>query len=68
MTTDLGATAGRKWDLGGDAALSPMVSVAWEHVYQGTWTPSTPISAVRPAPSRLTARRWGRTVWLWAWA
>ena len=35
LSSDLGATASRKWDLGGGAALSPMVSAAWEHVYQG---------------------------------
>jgi subtilase-type serine protease len=35
LTSDLGATANRKWDLGGGVALSPMVSAAWEHVYQG---------------------------------
>ena len=33
--TDLGAKASRNFDLGGDFILSPNVSVAWEHVYQG---------------------------------
>lgn len=35
LTSDLGAGASRKWDLGGNFVLSPRVSVAWEHVYQG---------------------------------
>ncbi len=34
LTSDLGAAASRNWDLGG-IRLSPSLSVAWEHVYQG---------------------------------
>jgi outer membrane autotransporter protein len=33
--TDLGAKASRNFDLGGEFILSPNVSAAWEHVYQG---------------------------------
>ncbi len=34
LSTDLGATASHSWNLGG-IQLSPSVSAAWEHVYQG---------------------------------
>jgi outer membrane autotransporter protein len=34
LSSDLGVSANRKWDLGG-VTLSPSISAAWEHVYQG---------------------------------
>jgi autotransporter-associated beta strand protein len=34
LSSDLGAAASRKWDLGG-VILSPALGAAWEHVYQG---------------------------------
>ena len=34
LSSDLGATASRQWEMGA-ITLSPSVSAAWEHVYQG---------------------------------
>ena len=34
LNSDLGAAASRTWDLNG-TSLTPTISAAWEHVYQG---------------------------------
>jgi outer membrane autotransporter protein len=36
LLTDLGLKASKNFDLGGGALISPNVSAAWEHVYQGS--------------------------------
>ncbi|HUO57170.1 MAG TPA: autotransporter domain-containing protein [bacterium] len=35
FTTDLGVKAGKSFELGGSASLTPNVSVAWQHIYSG---------------------------------
>lgn len=35
LSTDLGATANLQWGLGGGVTLTPSLSAAWEHIYQG---------------------------------
>ncbi len=35
MNSDLGVSASRAWDLGGGAVLTPSLSAAWEHLFQG---------------------------------
>jgi outer membrane autotransporter protein len=35
LDSDLGVMASRGWDLGGGTVLTPSLSAAWEHLYQG---------------------------------
>jgi outer membrane autotransporter protein len=35
LNSDLGAALSRAWDLGDGVILSPSVSAAWEHLYEG---------------------------------
>jgi len=35
LITDLGAQASKSWDMGGGFILTPQISAAWEHLYQG---------------------------------
>ena len=35
MDSDLGVSASRGFDLGGGSVLTPTLSAAWEHLYQG---------------------------------